>query len=37
VIPYEEASQYAAELGAFFHYTSAKDGKGIQELFNAIS
>jgi GTPase SAR1 family protein len=37
VVSYEEASGYAKELGAIFHYTSAKDGKGIQELFGIIS
>jgi translation elongation factor EF-4 len=37
VIPYEEARQYASELGAVFHYTSAKDGKGIQEMFEGIA
>lgn len=37
VIPYEEAKQYASDLGAIFHYTSAKDGKGIQELFQGIA
>jgi GTPase SAR1 family protein len=37
VIPYEEAKQYASELGAIFHYTSAKDGKGIHELFQVIA
>ena len=37
VISYEEASSYAQEQGAIFHYTSAKDGKGIQDLFRIIS
>jgi GTPase SAR1 family protein len=36
-VPYEEASQYASQLGAIFKYTSAKDGKGVDELFQAVA
>jgi GTPase SAR1 family protein len=36
-VNYEEANSYAEELGAFLKYTSAKDGKGVEELFLTIA
>lgn len=35
-VPYEEVIQYAKSIGAIFKYTSAKDGKGVEELFTDI-
>ena len=36
-VSHEEFQEYAASLGALFKYTSAKDGKGVDELFSAIA
>jgi len=36
-VPYEEAQIYAQSLGALFKYTSAKDGKGIEDLFQIVA
>ena len=35
-IPEKEVKNYAQQIGALFHTTSAKDSKGIDELFIAI-
>lgn len=36
-VPFSEAKAYATEIGAIFKLTSAKEGKGINELFVAIA
>ena len=36
-VPYQEALDYANSLGAIFKYTSAKDGKGVGEVFEALA
>ena len=33
----EEATEYAQSVNASFHQTSAKEGTGIQELFQDIA
>lgn len=33
-VNYQEAKAYAQSIGAIFHTTSAKDNKGINELFS---
>jgi len=36
-ISYEEIQKYAKDENALFVYTSAKNGKGIEDLFNSIA
>ena len=36
-VPHEELQQYANSLGALLKYTSAKDGKGVEDLFNSVA
>lgn len=35
-ISFDEINQFAMGEGAMFKYTSAKDGKGVDDLFNSI-
>ena len=34
---YAEVKDYADSIGAVLKYTSAKDGKGVVELFSAVA
>lgn len=36
-VSYSEVKNYANSLGAMYKLTSAKDGKGVNELFTAIA
>jgi GTPase SAR1 family protein len=36
-VPHEELQKYANGLNAILKYTSAKDGKGVEELFSHIA
>lgn len=36
-VPYSEAKEYAQSIGALFKLASAKEGKGINELFTSVA
>jgi len=36
-VSYNEAKEYSQSIGAIFKLTSAKEGKGIGELFTSIA
>lgn len=36
-VPHDELQTYAKGLNAILKYTSAKDGKGVEELFSHIA
>lgn len=36
-VPYNEAKEYSQSIGAVFKLTSAKEGKGVNELFTSIA